>query len=105
MIKKNFDTYIAYYRPTRAADTFGQVKENFALYQKAFVNVENYSGNEDVISERLVSATQKTIVGHYISTIDTTYRVLMDGVYYAIMDIETMERDRWMRVRLDKIND
>lgn len=105
MKDKNFDTYVAYYAPTRVKDSFGQVRETWALYQKAFVNLETYTGDEDIQSERLVATNITHLIGHYIPTVDTTYRILMDGVYYSILDIEPLERKRWMRVRIEKINE
>ena len=104
-VRKVFDQLVQYYRPTRAADTFGQVKETFAFYQKAFVAIERYAGGEDVRSERVEFAGTFAFIGHHIAGVDTTYRILYDGTYYAIIDIEPLERGRWMRIRVDKITE
>lgn len=102
-VRKVFDQLVQYYRPTRAADTFGQVKETFAFYQKAFCAIERYVGGEDVRSERVENTGAFAFLGHYIPGIDTTYRILYEGDYYAIIDIEPIERKRWIRLRVDKI--
>jgi head-tail adaptor len=105
MLKKNFDTYVAYYKPARVADSYGQVRETWSLHQKSMVHLETYSGDEDIQSERLVSTNITHLVGHFLTGVDTTYRILMDSVWYEILDIEPLERKRWMRLRIEKIND
>ena len=103
MNNKPFDKYIVYYSPTRTKDSFGQKVETFAIYQKAFVAVDTYSGSEDVQAERKSWSGSISFTGHYISTIDTTYRILYEENYYAITDIEYLDRNRWMRITANKI--
>ena len=101
---KVFDQYIVYYSPTRTKDSFGQKVETWAVYQKAFVSVD-YSGSEEIQSERVAWNSNLTITGHYIPVVDTTYRILWEGNYYSITDIEPLNRKRWMRINASKIID
>lgn len=103
--KKAFDIYIEYWTPTRAADTFGQVKETFALHQKAFVAIEKYTGGDSVTGDKWQFTGNYEMTGHYVSTIDTTARVKMDGEFYNVVDIEPVGRKRWMKIRIQKTVD
>lgn len=105
MKKKVFDTLISYYQPTRTADSFGQKKEVFTEFQKAFVSLENRSGDEDIRAERVEWTGVITLLGHYVTGVDTTFRVLYDGDYYNIVDVEPVDRKRWMKVRIEKITE
>lgn len=103
--KKAFDQYVEYYNPVRTADTYGQVKETYELYQKAFVSVERYQGGEQVVAERVQFSGIYAFLGHYITGVDVTFRIKYEDEYYAIVDIEPIDRKRWMRLRVEKIID
>jgi hypothetical protein len=101
--QKVFDTYAEYHKPTRVKDSHGHVKETYALHQKAMVCIERYAGGESAGADRIAWDGTFTILGHYISTVDITFRVKIDSDYWAIVDIEPLNRRRWMRLRVNKV--
>lgn len=100
---KAFTEFVTYYKPTRTKDTYGQVTEAFSEYQKAFMSVERYQGNEDQRGDQIMWSQFWVFTGHYIPEIDTTYRILYDGNYYAILDIEYHGNRRFQTIKADKI--
>lgn len=100
---KAFLEFVHYCKPTRTKDSFGQVVETYAEFQKAFVSVERYQGNEDQRGEQIFWSQFWQFTGHYIPDIDTTYRILYDGNYYAILDLEYYGNRKFMRIKADKI--
>ena len=101
--KQAFNEFVTYYKPTRVKDSFGQVTESWAVHQKAFMAVERYNGNEDQRGEQITWSQFFIFSGHYITCIDTTYRLLYDGNYYVILDLEYYGNRKFMRIKADKI--
>jgi len=101
--KKAFTEFITYYQPVRTKDTYGQMVETFTEFQKAFVSVEKYTGNEDNRGEQITWSQFWLFTGHYIKDIDTTYRILYDGNYYVILDIEYHGNRKFQAIKADKI--
>lgn len=105
MNKKAFDTLITYLRPVRSKDSYGQTVETFAAYQKAFVKIDSVSGDEASQSERMQNIGNISFTGHFISGVDTTWRVTGEDAIFNITNIEPIDRRRWMRVDITKINE
>ena len=100
---KAFLEFVHYCKPTRTKDSFGQVVETFTPFQKAFVSFEKYVGNEEARGEQIAWSQYYLIMGHYIAGIDTTYRILHDGVYYAILDVDVFGGRKFMMIKADKV--
>ena len=101
--KQAFNEFITYYQPTRTKDSLGQMVETFTPFQKAFVSFEKYVGNEEARGEQIAWSQYYLIMGHYIAGIDTTFRILYDGVYYAILDVDVFGGRKFMMIKADKV--